>query len=1193
MRYRNKLHNLIPISFSLLQKTSLRTRLQVAIATTLMSLFAASSAQSAPSFPDYPLVSGAANPVPPNVMLILDDSGSMQWTFMPSRELNWNKGNISWTCYPFSGENYETYYRGKGRWVEEWQMRKEKPDITGMTVEGNAKACQHSDPTHNKGPSRYLGGTYDDLKRFDNWILRSYVNNTIYYNPGVTYLPWRTHELPPADPTITPSKRMDNATITSVSDHVDDLTGSLDLRDSPHAYFYVPNVKVEGMDRDNQWNYYKYRISQDASGNALVQRCDSVSSGQGVVYCDSPNAQWINETPTLKTLNGDPIENKFSQHTSRSQSDEIQNFANWFHYHSTRMKMAKAGASEAFGRLGSDIRIGYDAINSNSIIYPIPYHTNGALFESNNRTGFYTKLQGQTSSGDTPLLTALKRSGEYYKTDGPYKDRNDKLLSCRRNYAVLVTDGGWTDGVDSGSGIYPYLYRVAHHYWSEDLRGNLADNVPSTGKDYANWQHMNTFGISVGMASQYTTTPNPIYSHDPTRRKVQPWHYLELDSNRKVTDRGKIDDLALAAAEGYGHFSMANDTNEFLEALEKVFSAIGGSKSSSNVAVNSNKLSQTTRVFSASFQSGAWLGELQSSTVTDGKPVWSLSATFNPSAKDPNNANKGVFHNEKFSERTVLRGKGAGNSGAILFDKSITDNALARPSGVDSVSVADNINWLRGEQSKEKKNGGNLRTRDWPIGDIVNSSPVYSEDTKTVYIGANDGMLHALSDEGDGGKVLFSYIPGGVDLKTLGTLSSPKYEHRFFVDGSIDVMPKAHHGSKTLLLAAMGRGGRGVFSLDVSNPKTMSSSQVLWDDTVPASNTSYMPDMGYVLGGVFLRRANGQKRVALIPNGIDSPSGNAALIVREINADGSAAAPVVLSTNEGGGNGLMSLALADIDQNGTVDLVYGGDLKGNVWRWDFRNGIPVAGSQPAKLFSGKSSRPITGGLVVSALTAKNQIFVGFGTGRYISLSDLPSNSSGETQRLYGIIDHGDDNPPVTLTDADLTQRSMHGSGEYKAFDPYELLPVDSEGWYINFLEAGERVIYPPNIAGPTMYITSAIPDTGKIEGDPCDSASGGGYVYAINLFTGTGPEIKNPYFQNRATGSVPTMKVNGQDVPVGGKANTASMPTGVQLMVGNEGKIDVIYDQGNGSLDRTDGLDLPDTDPEKKGRLSWREILRF
>jgi len=1159
----------------------MRTRLNTTVITALIGLVVSGSAQAAPSFPDYPLVSGAASAVPPNLMLILDDSGSMQFTFMADREIGWGKkGEVTWTCYFNNGQKFESYWRNNHPRQDErkWVFGYEKPKTSGY---GNNQACGNSES------SRYLKGTAAELKHFDNWLFRSYVNNTIYYNPAVTYLPWRTSTPPPANPN-SPLERMDNADISRVSDHTTDLTGSLDLRGSPHAYFYVPNVKIEKMDRDNQWNYWKYRVSE----GGVIQRCDSLSSGKGVAYCDEPNAIWVNETPDLMTHSTQqPIDK--AKHEQRNQKDEVQNFANWFHYYSTRMKMAKAGASEAFGRIESDIRIGYDVINSRRIEYPIPYNLDDGLFKGNNRSNFYKNLQEQTAADNTPLRSALIRTGEYYKSDDPYKDRNGNLISCRRNYAVLVTDGAWSN--EQMSDTRSTLNKIAHWYWSEDLKPNLDDKVPTSGADYATWQHMNTYTISVGMTGLMgTNTPSPEHSSKPRAGYPMGYYRTRPPSGRNVTansdDEYKIDDLARAAGEGYGKFFIANDTDAFAEAIDSILSTIQSApKSSSGVAMNSNTLSEHTRAFSASFRSGTWIGELQSKQMNaTGEIAWLLSDTFDPTNK--------YYHNRTFSDRTVLRGKGAGNSGAVAFDATFTDNALARVSGKESVNVADNISYLRGDQSRERQNKGNLRTRDNPIGDIVHSTPKYSNDTKTVYIGANDGMLHAISDdESEGGKVLFSYIPGGVDMATLGTLSSPKYEHRFFVDGSIDVMPKAQHGTRTVLLAAMGRGGRGVFSLDVTDPKKMSSTQVLWDDTVPNSNTSYLPDMGYVLGGVYLRRANGpgsgRKTVALIPNGIDSPSGCAALIVRQINSNGSAENPVTLSTGSCGNNGLMALALADLDHNGTVDLVYGGDLKGNVWRWDFRKNIPDASRQPAKLFSGDASRPITGGLVVSGAMG-GKVFVGFGTGRYISLDDVPkSGALGAQQRLYGIIDHGDDDPAVTLTDSDLTQRNIHGKGNVRAFDPYEPLPVDSEGWYVN-LAPPERVIYPPNIAGTAMYIASMIPRTGVIEGDPCDAASGSGFIYAINLMTGTSPEVLNSYFPPENGQAIETMEVNGKRVPIGARTSTAT-PTGVEILVRDNGKIDIIYDQGDGTLRREKGLILPDIDPEKKGRLSWREILRF
>jgi len=1149
----------------------LHNRINTLLVTAIVGILASSSVQSAPSFPHFPLTSGAGNAVPPNVMLILDDSGSMEWSFMPTTRLmnNYNrwvipqklnqadggKGELSFLCYGFEGVNRLSRQTNQGMWY--WDDE---------DINRNKPACDN--------PGRYLEGSWSDLKRFDNGLVRSYDSNAIYYNPSKTYLPWRTKTPLPEDKTKEP-ERLPNADVSKVSDHsssIDLSDGELDLINSPHSVFFVPN-RGGYFEPGSSDAYYKYRIGKNGSGGAEVQRCTANDTSQ----CTENSSNWIADTPTMKDDRGQLLPD--ISHTQRSQKDELQNFANWFHYHSTRLKMAKAGASEAFGTLEANIRIGYDVINSKAIVHKIT-----GLFEGNNRATFYEKLQNQTATGYTPLRSALERTGEYYSTDEPYKNNAGTPLNCRRNYAILVTDGAWTQDTSK----FASLSRVAHHYWANDLRPSLHDNVPLKGNDYADWQHMTTFGISVGMdrPNGRRDTPEAEYSsyvwknkipksHPDFERRTRTWlPYIRatVDSS----DINKIEDLAWAAGESYGKYFMADNTEGFSKALEEILSsAVGSEKSSSGVAVSSSTLDTSTRAFHASFSSGSWSGELASTLLTGKGGDWALSQTFEG----------GV--NANFSTRTVLRGKGSGNSGAVAFDSGFASGSaasvLARTSGTDAVSAEDNIKWLRGEEINK------LRTRKHPIGDIVHSTPAYSSDTKSVYVGANDGMLHGINSED--GKVLFSYIPGGVDLATLAKLSSPKYEHRFFVDGSIDVISKAHHGSKTILLAAMGRGGRGVFSLDVTDPKTMGSTQVVWDDTVPASNTTYLPDMGYVLGGVHLRRANGPNRttVALIPNGIDSPSGCAALIVREIHADGSAANAKTLSTNECGNNGLMALALADLDHNGTVDLVYGGDLKGNVWRWNFKDGVPS--TQAVKLFSGDPSRPITGGLVVSATIGGtgSKIFVGFGTGRYISLDDVPKlGALGSPQRLYGIIDHGDDNPPLTLNDANLIERKLHINGLKRAFDAYEDLPTDKEGWYVN-LAPPERVIYPPNIAGSAMYITTAIPDvsTTTLAGDDCDNASGGGYIYAINLFTGTSPRITDPYFRAEET-----ITVNGVEVPIGG-ISSGSIPTGVELLVGKDGEIEVLYDAGDGKLRNEHGNVLPVIDPLKKGRLSWREILRF
>lgn len=86
-----------------------------------------------------------------------------------------------------------------------------------------------------------------------------------------------------------------------------------------------------------------------------------------------------------------------------------------------------------------------------------------------------------------------------------------------------------------------------------------------------------------------------------------------------------------------------------------------------------------------------------------------------------------------------------------------------------------------GNQTKEGVAPGKLRTRTTLLGDIVDSSPTYVTDTNTVYIGANDGMLHAFNAAN--GQELFAYIPGIINFGNLADLSRRDYDHRWFVDG--------------------------------------------------------------------------------------------------------------------------------------------------------------------------------------------------------------------------------------------------------------------------------------------------------------------------------------------------------------------------------------------------------------------------
>ena len=140
----------------------------------------------------------------------------------------------------------------------------------------------------------------------------------------------------------------------------------------------------------------------------------------------------------------------------------------------------------------------------------------------------------------------------------------------------------------------------------------------------------------------------------------------------------------------------------------------------------------------------------------------------------------------------------------------------------------ENAAYIKGDKSKEPSKDGKLRARNNVLGDIVNSSPIFVTDSGALFVGANDGMLHAF--DGSTGEELFAYVPGGIDLTDLAALSDPQYgqtvTHKYFVDGPITVSAKSQTPGKNYLIGSLGRGGRGVFALDVTTPKSFDENDV-------------------------------------------------------------------------------------------------------------------------------------------------------------------------------------------------------------------------------------------------------------------------------------------------------------------------------------------------------------------------------
>jgi type IV pilus assembly protein PilY1 len=1122
------------------------------------------------TIPDLPLQTGTAYP-PANVMFILDDSGSMTWRYMYNTQ-------VSKIAYVDRDGDDDS----------------SRP--TGDNVNDDASYGPFSDS--------HAEGVYD----------RSYATNTIYYNPSVDYLPWMQ-----ADGTRMTGGTTYGGVYTSAN-FVGSDSGTANLfNQGTPATFYVPvSNKLSAADLGKLQNYYRFQIDDDGE----VWRASFSYSKHSAPQCDGGDAKgWRWRSCTRTTPTG------------RTEEAERNNFATWYSYHRTRIKVAKAGASEAFGQLGAGIRVGYDSIWARDT-YAIPVGTDGGVFRGENRKTWFARLQSARGENGTPLKGALQRTGKYFSdgaAGGAWDAGDGTLLSCRQNFAILTTDGYWNsnsgydgsvDDSDAEDGdvivsedgktslqykpVTPYrddfvgwknklysegdtLADIANYYWKRDLVATLANDVPTSTADPAFWQHMVTFGVSIGLQGRL----NPKTDLQSITNGSKHWGDPTDDE-----DLDRIDDLWHASVNGHGNFVAATDPSQFvqglIDALATVAQRLG---SASNVTANSTSFQTDTRVYQASYVSGKWIGELAAYEVSSaGVSVKDADGDGVPDA-----AWKASEHIPAYGSRKVYTSSAIGAGKGVSFPSSsqllaLDQSGRAAVNG-GSTSGDDNAAYIAGSQAKETRYGGTLRDRDTVLGDIANSSPMYVQDNEMIYVGANDGMLHAFSatdrkgaGKAVGGQELFAYVPAGIDFAALGTLSDPQYgpAHRYFVDGPVVVTSQANGGGKNYLVATLGRGGNGLFALDVTDPETFDATDVLWDMTGSALGNN----MGRVLGEPLVVNLNGTtaRKAVVVGNGINSASGHAVLFVLDI----ATGAPIAtLDTGVGSDNGLSAPRGADVDGNGTVDYVYAGDLKGNIWKFDLSSTTTTDWkiAKDAAMFTATDDdgnpQPITAGLAIARDPATGKVWVFAGTGSFLQADDVADK---RVQSLYGLIDadYGSvDSKPIDGDD--LVERKLVVAGfstdgkPIRGFEERSDLPADAPGWRVDLdfpTAAGERVVSNPRVQGTVLLAASLVPP----ESGTCD-AGGSGFINALDAFTGT--SLGSPYFDVNGDGKYDDgdsqTTDDGTTVPVGSIDLGVGMPTLPTLIEkllvvgGSKGVLGSVAMNPQGGAAR---------------RISWREILR-
>lgn len=1098
---------------------------------------------------DVPLY--LTSPVQPNIMFLLDDSGSMQWEGMPD-------------------------------------------DITFFTY-------LYPRPAGLYGGSDYSNYVPDfDAANPYNTLMRSPSNNKVYYNPAVTYTPWSNQ-----DGTLRANApigcALHNPELSALGCR--DLTVSQTVNMTGGDYWYGTSGWYQGNHTFIPAVYYRYNGGSIWNTTSYTQ------------------IQITSATPSY-TGDGRASRTDCTAGTC-TYAQEIQNFANWYSYYRSRILTARAGIGKAFSQQGTEMRVGFGAINKGSAtIDGVSTDTlirGVRSFSGADRTSFFNSLYSHPiPASGTPLRRALDSVGQYFsRTDnlGPWgatPGTSDATahLECRQSYSILMTDGYWNTGsgpaatanatlnVDGTAGpghtgtggatftysaVSPFtdghsdtLADVAMYYWKNDLRTDLSNSVPTSTINPAFWQHMSTFGVGLGVTG--SVSPTGAFAAIGTGATIT-W------PDPTTSNAAKLDDLLHASVNGRGGFFSTSDPQTFAAELSNVLNAIvDRTSSSSAVASNSTRLTSSTHLYQALFKSGDWSGQLK---------AFPLLAD-------------GSIGTEAWDAANVLPAHGLRN--IKTWNGTVGTDFL----GALGTLTAGEVDYLRGDAANEVANGGTFRNRTSKLGDIINADPHYVKDedfgynvlagtegssysvfvtskssrTAIVYAGANDGMLHAF--RANDGVERFAYVPNSV-WPNLPLLTSPSYTHKYFVDGSPTAWDAYWASSwKTVLVGSLGAGGKAVYALDISNPDTFSNSNVLWEFT--------HTDLGYAMGNVTLARFPDGNYWAVFGNGYASTNGKAVLFMVRVDSPSTVK---MIQVDAGPGNGLSTPTLVDSDGDRIVDLVYAGDLKGNVWKFDVSGSgtatwksAYLAGSTPKPLFIAKDGsgnpQPITSPLEVGlAPSGATGLMIYFGTGKYFETGD---ESTITVQSMYGIVDSGSaftgTNHRTQLQQQTIVFESTASGNKDRVMSDNTVTYPSQEGWFIDLLTPpstakGERVISAPRLFGGKLLFQTIIPSV-----SPCDY---GGASWLMSVNPATGGRLQLASFDINGDGLFNT---NDQiDIGGGVMANVSGVDSGVGISGGfgvpiSAGSAAYVPLGGTAGTLGATGI----SSGTLKSRASWRQI---
>ena len=456
-----------------------------------LALVAPPSVQAAiTSIADEPLITQSEFKPKPNMMVILDDSGSMNWSYMPDdlgKSTNATDEPNDWYGYKAAQCNGVAF---------DPTITYSAPLKADGTLYPNASFTAAWDDGYTQSGSTNLMGTGTTYSA-DRLSSTTASSATFTFTSGINASTFKVGDVV----TVSRGSSSYSGTVTSWTSSRGTYTLVIDASGISSSPTNNWKVTTQGSGQI----YYTYSGSQEAMGWTY--------NANGTLK----NSTFNTECKTLASSSS----TVFNKVSVTSSSANATNYANWYSYYRKRYLLMRTAMGKAMQPLDDKYRLGFMTINKqakasgtgDSDFRPV------TDFDATQKGLFYSSLYSVSANGGTPLREALSTAGKYFAKKYSTSQATDPMqYACQRNYALLTTDGYWNGNAGSGltsSGTITTLADVATQYYTTDLRTDTLRNctgapvngtsqdvcaniVPPAGRDNETKQHMTTFTLGVG-----------------------------------------------------------------------------------------------------------------------------------------------------------------------------------------------------------------------------------------------------------------------------------------------------------------------------------------------------------------------------------------------------------------------------------------------------------------------------------------------------------------------------------------------------------------------------------------------------------------------------------------------------------------------------------------------------------------------